>query len=101
RQLGTPAAQAFRLAGQHPGPQLEPHAVAALTGSSPGQASRALEELSRACMIQPAGPGRYAMHDLLRGYARELAAGRDSAARLQAAMTRLLGYYRSAAAAAM
>ena len=35
-----------------------------------------LEVLARACLVQRAGPARYGMHDLLRGYARELAAAR-------------------------
>ena len=43
--------------------------------TSPATAGQLLDQLARAHLIQPAGPGRYGMHDLLRGYARELAAG--------------------------
>ena len=38
------------------------------------QARRLLDTLARAHLIQPYGPGRYGLHDLLRAYARELAA---------------------------
>ena len=44
---------------------------------SPAPASagpRGPGQLARAHLIQPAGPGRYGLHDLLRAYARELAA---------------------------
>ena len=47
------------------------------------------------------GPGRYGMHDLLRAYARELAAQHDGEEEQWAALTRLFDYYLHAAAAAM
>jgi predicted ATPase len=72
-------ARTFRLLGLHPGPDFEPYAVAALTGTTVPQACQALDALARAHLIQPAAPGRYGMHDLLRGYARELSATADPA----------------------
>jgi hypothetical protein len=42
------------------------------------QARRLLSALARAHLIRPVGPARYAMHDLLRVYAAELAVGCDS-----------------------
>jgi DNA-binding SARP family transcriptional activator/Tfp pilus assembly protein PilF len=113
QHLDSGAARAFRLAGLHPGPDLEPYAVAALTGRTPGQAGDVLESLARAHLIQPTGPGRYAMHDLLRDYARELAAAQDGQDGQdgqdaqegqdgqRAALTRLFDYCLHAAAAAM
>ena len=107
RELDPGAARTFRLAGLHPGPDLEPYAVAALTGNTPGQAGDVLEVLARAHLIHPAGPGRYAMHDLLRDYARELAAaqdaqdGQDGQDGQRAALTRLFDYCLHTAAAAM
>jgi tetratricopeptide (TPR) repeat protein len=101
RQLDPGAARAFRLAGLHPGPELEPYAVAALTGGTPGQAGDVLERLARAHLIHPAGPGRHAMHDLLRDYARELAAAQDEQDGQRAALTRLFDYLLHTAAAAM
>ena len=65
------------------------------------QAGRALDVLARAHLVQPAGPGRYGMHDLLRAYARELAAASDGEDDRQAALTRLFDHYLHTAAAAM
>jgi DNA-binding SARP family transcriptional activator/Tfp pilus assembly protein PilF len=101
RNLDTAAFRAFRLAGLHPGPDLEPYAVAAITDTSIGQARHLLDQLVRAHLIQPAGEDRYGLHDLLRAYARELADARDSAADRRAALTRLFDYYLHTAAAGM
>jgi tetratricopeptide (TPR) repeat protein/transcriptional regulator with XRE-family HTH domain len=101
RQFGPAAARTFRLASLHPGPDLDPSAIAALTGMTVRQAARELEGLARVCMIQSLGPGQYTLHDLLRGYAAELTAGSESAQDRQAALGGLLDYYLSAAAMAM
>jgi tetratricopeptide (TPR) repeat protein len=106
RHLDPAAARAFRLAGLHPGPDFETYAAAALTGSSLQQAGHLLDLLARAHLIQPARPGRYGMHDLLRAYARELAAGdgaeKDEEKQEQrAALTRLFDHYLYAASTAI
>jgi tetratricopeptide (TPR) repeat protein/transcriptional regulator with XRE-family HTH domain len=101
RHLDPAAVRAFRLAGLHPGADLDAHAVAALTGASLPVAGQLLSQLAKACLIQPAGPLRYVMHDLLRDYARELATAQDSAQEQRSALTRLLDYYLAAASAAM
>jgi DNA-binding SARP family transcriptional activator/Tfp pilus assembly protein PilF len=93
RNLDPAAAATFRLLGCDPGPDLDSCAVAALTGTTQEQATPVLTRLARAHLIQPAGPGRYGMHDLLRAYARDLAAGHDSEDQCRAALTRLLDYY--------
>jgi tetratricopeptide (TPR) repeat protein len=93
-------ARTFRLLGLHPGPDLEPYAAAALASTTVPQARSALDALTRAHLIQPAAPGRYGMHDLLRGYARELTA-LDTAEEQHAALTRLFDYYLHTAATAM
>ena len=96
RHLPAAAARAFRLIGLHPGPDFDAYAVAALTaptaltGATAGSSSRpvtatqakdALALLARAHLVHPAGGGRYGMHDLLRAYARELAAAEDGGRR--------------------
>jgi DNA-binding SARP family transcriptional activator/Tfp pilus assembly protein PilF len=101
RHLDAEDAQAFRLLGLHPGPDFEPYAAAALTGATVRQARRALDVLTRAHLIQLAAPGRYGMHDLLRGYARELTATLDTGEEQHTALTRLFDYYLQTAAAAM
>ena len=113
RHLPPGPAQAFRLIGLHPGPDLDAYAVAALTaltgatadsGSRPvtaTQAKDALALLARAHLVHPVGGGRYGMHDLLRAYARELAAAEDGVDGQQAALTSLFDYYLGVAASAM
>jgi DNA-binding SARP family transcriptional activator/tetratricopeptide (TPR) repeat protein len=109
RRLDAGAACAFRRVGLHPGPDFDRYAVAALTATTVAQAELDLAALLRAHLIQPASPGRYGLHDLLRAYARDLAEaeaedgqdGADGAASVRAATTRLSDYYLHGAAAAM
>jgi tetratricopeptide (TPR) repeat protein/transcriptional regulator with XRE-family HTH domain len=109
RQLDDAAARAFRLLGHHPGADFDAYAAAALTGTTADDAGRLLEQLARAYLIQPSRPGRYGMHDLLRAYAREHAAGDPPGSggtepadeRPRAALTRLFEYYLQVAAAAV
>jgi tetratricopeptide (TPR) repeat protein/transcriptional regulator with XRE-family HTH domain len=101
RQLTEEVATAFALVGLHPGENLDAYACAALTGTGIGQARKVLGRMYRASLLQAAGPGRYGMHDLLRAYAREQAAARDTEGQGQQALTRLFDYYLTAAAAAM
>ena len=101
RHLEPAAARAFRLASLHSGADLDRYATAALTGSTLHQADRVLDRLARAHLIQPGPPGRYTMHDLLRAYARELAAAQDGQDGQWSAQTRLFDYYLYTAAAAM
>jgi DNA-binding SARP family transcriptional activator/tetratricopeptide (TPR) repeat protein len=100
QHLDAAAARAFRLAGLHPSPDFDRYAAAALTGCTADTAGQMLGALARAHLIQPAGTGRYSMHDLLRGYARELAEATDAEHQRRAAVTRLLDYYLQAACAA-
>jgi DNA-binding SARP family transcriptional activator/tetratricopeptide (TPR) repeat protein len=101
RHLDAAAARAFRLLGLHPGADLTLYAAAALTETSLVQARYLLDQLARAYLIQPAGPDRYGLHDLLRAYARDLAAAADSDQERREALTRLFDCYRYTAAVAM
>ena len=93
RQLPDGAARAFRLAALHPGADFDRYAVAALAGTTPAQAGPRLDALAREGMLQSAGPGRYRMHDLLRGYGYELTAGPEGPDERRAALTGLFDYY--------
>ncbi|WP_433220597.1 BTAD domain-containing putative transcriptional regulator [Dactylosporangium sp. CS-047395] len=77
--LALPAATArmFRLLGAHPGPVLGTAAAAGLAGVAPEVATELLAELCRASLLTEPEPGRFTHHDLLRGYALELAAAQD------------------------
>ncbi len=99
RNLDVDAARAFRLAGLHPGTEFDSYAVAALNGISQQRAAHLVSVLTRAHLLQPAGPARYGLHDLLRAYARELAA--EDVQEGQQALGQLLDYYLYTAGAAM
>jgi tetratricopeptide (TPR) repeat protein/transcriptional regulator with XRE-family HTH domain len=101
QHLDADVARAFRLAGLHPAADFDLYAVAALTDSELSQAGQMLDVLARAHLVQPVGPARYAMHDLLRAYATELAATHDGDEGQHAALTRLFDHYLSTTATAM
>jgi DNA-binding SARP family transcriptional activator/Tfp pilus assembly protein PilF len=101
RHLDTDAGRAFRLLGLHPGPDLDPYAAAAVIGVTLERARRLLGQLAQAHLIQLGLPDRYAMHDLLRAYARHLADTEDTSEERRAAVTRLFDYYLHNAGAAM
>ena len=84
----------------HPGPTFDRYAAAALTGTTLPQAGQLLNQLAHAHLIQPTAPGRHGLHDLVRSYARELAAG-DGADEGRAALARLFDYYLHTAGTAM
>src|SRR5215472_15445216 len=100
KHLPADAARAFRLAGLHPGSDLDVYAAAALTNTSVDGARRSLDVLARAHLMHLTGAGRYGTHDLLRAYACDLAKSQDSKADRRTALTRLFDYYLAAAATA-
>lgn len=99
RHLEAAAVRAFRLLGLHPGNGFDSYAAAALFGTDIEHADRMIGLLASAHLIQPAGPGRWTMHDLLRDYTGELAAA-DAENDERAALTRLLDCYLRTAATA-
>src|SRR5215831_5084745 len=100
RHLDDEAARAFRLLGLHPGADFDAYAAAALAGTTLRQARWLLDWLARAHLIQPAGTGRYRMHDLLRAYAADQAADQHSEQERRTALTRLFDHYLATAAVA-
>jgi transcriptional regulator with XRE-family HTH domain len=73
-QLDPAIARTFRLAAQHPAPDLDPFTLAILAGTTPEQAGRTLDVLARANLIQQAvGHECYRINTLLRAFAREQA----------------------------
>jgi tetratricopeptide (TPR) repeat protein/transcriptional regulator with XRE-family HTH domain len=90
----------FRRLGLHPGPDIDAYAVAALDGISLPAARRGLEDLYDQYLLTEPAPGRYRLHDLIREYARVLAARLDTDADREQAMARLLDYYQDTAARA-
>ncbi|MFB9658985.1 BTAD domain-containing putative transcriptional regulator [Glycomyces mayteni] len=100
QELGSRAAQAFRLFGLHPGAEATPAAMASLMGAPAAEAEAALEELADVHLVEQPGEDRYAMHDLLRAYAKERLAEEVAPERRAAAERRLVAYYLHSAHAA-
>jgi len=93
RQLSPLAAQIFMLLGVHCGPDITVPAAASLAGVSRAEAGRALAELAGASLAAEHRPGRYVMHDLVRGYGAEHARQVVGEAGIRAAMGRSLDHY--------
>jgi DNA-binding SARP family transcriptional activator/tetratricopeptide (TPR) repeat protein len=82
----------FRLLGFVPGPDVDTNATAALLGTDLRTAERLLESLLDHNLLTQHAPGRFRFHDLVRVYARELAAAEPAGVR-EAALDRLPAYY--------
>ena len=91
--LPAPAQGMFRLLGVDPGPDIAVKAAASLAALPVAQAHAALRALARAHLAEERAPGRFALHDLLRAYAAELAEREDGPDRARAAERRLLDHY--------
>jgi tetratricopeptide (TPR) repeat protein/transcriptional regulator with XRE-family HTH domain len=89
----------FRYLGLHPGPDVDPHAAAALTGLPLELAVGYLDALHGGRLLEESAARRFRMHDLIRHYARGLAEAEDAGRREQA-VDLLLEYYQFAASAA-
>jgi DNA-binding SARP family transcriptional activator/tetratricopeptide (TPR) repeat protein len=98
QELDPRVASAFRLLALHPGPDITARAAASLLGVPLREALWLLEALTGAHLLGEGEPGRYAFHDLLRGYAGELASA--DGARHAAAQRMFDHYLHSAQAAA-
>jgi tetratricopeptide (TPR) repeat protein/transcriptional regulator with XRE-family HTH domain len=92
RDLAQDQRRVFRRLGLHPGNEIDAYATAALGQTSVAVARRHLEELEDLRLLDEPVRGRYRLHDLLRDYARTLAAT-DPPAECDAALDRLLDYY--------
>jgi tetratricopeptide (TPR) repeat protein/transcriptional regulator with XRE-family HTH domain len=90
----------FRLLGLVPGPEVTAPAAAALAAVPLRRAAQLLERLAGAHLLEPRTPGRFALHDLLRLYARQRAEAKDSEPERHAALGRLLDWYLHTAATA-
>jgi hypothetical protein len=94
------AQRLFRLLGLVPGPDVTADAAAALAETTPDRATRLLDRLAGAHLLDQPTAGRYAFHDLLRLYAVERARHEHTAEEREAATWRLLSWSLSTADAA-
>ena len=93
RQLTPEAATMLALLGVHCGPDITVPAAASLAGVPRAEAGRALAELADASLATEHRPGRYVLHDLVRGYAARLAREDLGEAAIRAATERSLDHY--------
>ncbi|WP_144122478.1 AfsR/SARP family transcriptional regulator [Catellatospora sichuanensis] len=93
RALSADAARLLRLLGLHPGPDLTGDAAAALLGRPRADVTPLLHELTRLHLLTEHLPERYALHDLLRSYAAELAQASEQADVRQDARRRMYDHY--------
>jgi len=90
RALSDDAARLFRLASVHAGVTHPRAALASIAGFDLARTSATLAELVGANMFVAVAKGEFAVHDLLRIYAHELADGTDERTD---ALRRLVGHY--------
>jgi tetratricopeptide (TPR) repeat protein len=98
--LAGDTARLFRLIGLHPGPDISTPAAASLAALSVDRVRPLLNQLAGANLLNEHGPDRYALHDLLRAYAADLARSTDPDDDCRAATGRMLDYYLHTAFAA-
>jgi DNA-binding SARP family transcriptional activator len=91
--LEPDSARLFRLLGLHPGPDITAPAAASLAGVPVDRAQTMLGELTDTQLVLEHLPGRYALHDLLRVYASELARLHDAETERHLAIQRILDHY--------
>ncbi|HEX6682406.1 MAG TPA: tetratricopeptide repeat protein [Candidatus Limnocylindrales bacterium] len=101
QNLSADTQRLYRLLGLHPGPDIDPHAAAALAATTLEEVNRWLEGMADDHLLAEPAPGRYRFHDLVRAHAAETAATEETQARQRAALNRLLDHYRHTTAVAM
>ncbi|MEV4051959.1 BTAD domain-containing putative transcriptional regulator [Amycolatopsis sp. NPDC049688] len=92
RHLPADQQRCFRMLGLIPGPDFDTNAVAALCDTSWAEADRLVEQLLDVHLLEQPAAGRYRFHDLVRSYARQLAADHDGPDS-RPALGRLFDYY--------
>jgi DNA-binding SARP family transcriptional activator len=91
--LSTDAKTLFRLLGMHVGPDVTIAAAASLAAVPRRRAAQLLTQLAQANLLTEPAPGRYACHDLLRAYARELVHTDDGDGVTRPALGRIVDHY--------
>jgi len=100
RHLPAAAATDFALLGSHPVREPDTAAIAALFGTDTRAASRRVDQLVRAHLVQRSQSGRFGMHDLVRQYAGDRASELPAEVR-DAAVGRLVDHVTERATWAM
>ncbi|MGW6060326.1 tetratricopeptide repeat protein [Streptomyces sp. NPDC055189] len=92
--LDDGVAALFRLLPLNCGPDLSTEAAACLADGEPGEAEELLQHLAESHLVEFGHPwGRWRLHDLVRLFALDKGADRDSPTTRLGAQTRLFAYY--------
>lgn len=100
-ELPAAAARLYRLASVHPGDVFSTHAAAVLAEVQVSEASRLLDVLVDANLLQETSEDRYRFHELVRQHAHELAAAAGEADVASMVGTRICEWYLRAGRAAV
>lgn len=93
-RLDDDAARCFRLLSLHPGKEFAAGAMASLLDATEAAARQLVRSLVHANLVEPgSSAGRWKTHDLVRLYSAERRDVGTELAEVQAAETRLIGYY--------
>lgn len=101
QQFPEPAARLLRLLALHPGRDLDGCAAAALAGDRHADTVTRLDSLAAGSLLESLPDGRFQLHDLVRAFAAKEVRRSEPPPEREAALGRLLDYYRYAAAQAM
>jgi tetratricopeptide (TPR) repeat protein len=93
RQLPELDARVFRLLGLHPGIDFDTGATSSLAEVDSSKASRILERLASAHLVEEKTAGRYQMHDLIRLFAIEATNREDDSETQRQAIVKDMLYY--------
>ncbi|MFI9005762.1 BTAD domain-containing putative transcriptional regulator [Actinosynnema sp. NPDC053489] len=93
RNLTEEQRTVFGLLAIAPGTDTTLPAVASLTGSTPARTRKVLAALEDASLLEHRSPGRYVMHDLVRGHAATTARTTVPNDVREAALARVLDFY--------
>ncbi|NEA99561.1 tetratricopeptide repeat protein [Streptomyces sp. SID13726] len=100
RLLAPGAARLHRLAGLRNWPALDAALAARIVETHEAEASRLLEQLAEAVLLDQTAPGRYRQRPSVRGHAERTAGAVDGIAACSAAVARAVGHYRDLAVGA-
>jgi DNA-binding SARP family transcriptional activator/tetratricopeptide (TPR) repeat protein len=101
RALSPDVRRTFRRLGLIPGPHVTSHTAAALIQSSVGRATRLLDVLAAAHLVERHASGLYRFHDLIRLYARERTQAEDTSQQRRQMFRRVLHWYIDASIASV
>ncbi|MBM7860496.1 AfsR/SARP family transcriptional regulator [Lentzea nigeriaca] len=93
RALPTEVALSFRRLGLHPGPEFDISAVGAVLGEHESVVVEHLRLLVKANLVRQISASRFRLHDLLFGYAVDLARLEETPDQRELVLNRLLDWY--------